>query len=136
MPTAPTKVQNLTASFGSSTIYDTDTRMHSLILTVSWSTPQYTNGEILYYEVILTQTADSSNVVYSMNVTELEVMQAVSVLPYTDYTVSVAASTSAGQGEKNTDIILSPQAGENSNILVVIQFSIASSIYVAVMYVA
>ena len=87
--------------------------MHSLILTASWSTPQYTNGEILYYEVVLTQTANSSNVVYSMNVTETTVMQTVTVLPYTDYTVSVAASTSAGQGEKNTDIILSPQAGEN-----------------------
>ena len=55
---------------------------------------------------------DSSDVVYSNDaVTDLAVTESVMVLPYTNYTVTVAASTSAGQGDNATVIILSPEAG-------------------------
>ena len=63
------------------------------------------------YEVTVTQT-DTTTVVFSDDsITETTVMQTVSVLPYTNYTVSVAASTSAGQGPEESVIKRSPEAG-------------------------
>ena len=58
------------------------------------------------------QTANSSDVVYSNDsITDLNVTESVMVLPFTDYTVSVSASTSAGQGDEATFSVESPQAG-------------------------
>ena len=85
--------------------------MHNVTLNISWSQPLYPNGDILSYEVIVTQTSDPSVVIYGENVTDTEVMPSVMVLPFTDYTVSVAASTSAGQGDEDTVTVESPEAG-------------------------
>ena len=85
--------------------------MHDVTLSISWSQPLYPNGDILSYEVIVTQTSDPSVVIYGENVTDTEVMPSVMVLPFTDYTVSVAASTSAGQGDESTVTVESPEAG-------------------------
>ena len=60
---------------------------------------------------------NSSDVVYSNDgVTDLAVTESVMVLPYTNYTVTVAASTSAGQGGESTIIILSPETSIELNI--------------------
>ena len=85
--------------------------MHNVTLSILWSQPPYPNGDILSYEVIVTRTSDPSVVIYGENVTDTEVMPSVMALPFTDYTVSVAASTSAGQGDESTVSITSPQAG-------------------------
>ena len=81
-----------------------------------WDEPIYPNGEIESYEVTVVQTDNPSNDVYSNNVTDLSVTESVMVLPFTNYTVSVAASTSAGQGEESTFTIESPQAGTYNNV--------------------
>ena len=108
---APSQVESLTAEFGESISFNPGSRMHNVTLNISWSQPLYPNGDILSYEVIVTQTSDPSVVIYGENVTDTEVMPSVMVLPFTDYTVSVAASTSAGQGDEDTVTVESPEAG-------------------------
>ena len=78
-----------------------------------WNVPMFSNGIITGYNVTVYQTDDPGDVVYSNNgITDLNVTaESVMVLPYTDYTVSVSASTSAGQGDETTTIITSPEAG-------------------------
>ena len=72
----------------------------------------YPNGVIQTYNVTIYETANPSNAVYSdSTLTAPNVMTSVMVLPFTDYTVSVAASTSAGQGEESTVTLTSPEAG-------------------------
>ena len=79
-----------------------------------WYQPSYPNGVITSYEVVVTQTDDSSIVVYSNSSLPVpNVTESVMVLPFTNYTVSVAASTSAGQGDRSVFIIESPEAGRN-----------------------
>ena len=82
-----------------------------MTLDISWSEPAFPNGVILSYEVIVTETSDSSVVVHEENVTDTEVMPSVMVLPFTNYTVTVAASTSAGQGAETSTTAVSPEAG-------------------------
>ena len=85
--------------------------MHTVTIDISWSRPVYLNGEILTYEVVVTQTSNSSAVVHAENVTDLEVTPSVMVLPFTNYTVTVAAYTSAGRGDDANTTDLSPEAG-------------------------
>ena len=74
----------------------------------------YPNGVIQTYNVTVFETANTSNMVYSDDMlTAPNVMTSVMVLPFTDYTVSVAASTSAGQGEESTVTLTSPEAGRS-----------------------
>ena len=111
--TAPGEVGGLEASFNSSgTVFNTTSRMHTLDISITWTEPSYTNGVITSYNVTVYQTDDSSNLVFSNDaVTGLAVTESVMVLPYTNYNVSVAASTSAGQGDSSSVTILSPEAG-------------------------
>ena len=85
--------------------------MHTVTLDISWSEPVFPNGVILSYEVIVTETSDSSVVVHEVNVTDTGVMPSVMVLPFTNYTVTVAASTSAGPGAGASTTAVSPEAG-------------------------
>ena len=110
---APSQVEDLDAMFviSGSTFNPTD-RIYTLDINIEWNVPIYPNGVITAYSVTVYQTDDSSDVVYSNDaVTDLAVTESVMVLPFTNYTVSVAASTSAGQGDETTIIILSPEAG-------------------------
>ena len=92
-------------------MFNSDTRMYTLDLIATWNDPIYPNGVITSYELNLTQL-DTGDVVYSNDsLLVRNVTESVMVLPYTDYTVTVAASTSAGQGDETTIIILSPEAG-------------------------
>ena len=115
--TEPGQVNNLEATFSVNTTFNSTSRMHTLDVNISWNEPINPNGVITAYSVTVYQTDDSSDVVYSNDaVTDLAVTESVMVLPFTDYTVTVAASTSAGQGDETTIIILSPEAGIELNI--------------------
>ena len=104
---------NLRVSFHfTGMLFDTVTQIYTLIMTVSWDLPDYPNGVIASYEVNVIQSDTSSAIVYTNNsVTATSVAQLVMVLPFTNYTVTVTASTSSGQGENSAIIIESPEAG-------------------------
>ena len=89
--------------------------MYAIDIDITWDSPMYPNGIITTYEVIVTQTDIGSDVVYSNDaVTDLAATESVMVLPYTNYTVTVAASTSAGQGDETAFDIVAPQAGKHA----------------------
>ena len=93
-------------------IFDPSLMMLTLDVVISWDEPAERNGVITAYSVTVFKTGNSSDEVYSndsIHVTDLS--ESVMVLPFTNYTVSVAASTSAGQGEESTYTIISPEAG-------------------------
>ena len=93
--------------------FDDSSRMYTLDIVITWDEPSDPNGIVTFYEVNVTQTDDSSILVYSDDsITVLAVTESVIVLPFTDYTVTVAASTSAGQGDEVAIIIKSPEAGK------------------------
>ena len=106
----PGLVRNRFAEFGASITFDPTSRMYTLIIDISWEEPTYPNGIIQSYQVAVAETISGFPVYSNDAVTDLAVNVSVMVLPYTQYTVSVAASTLAGQGDETTIIILSPEA--------------------------
>ena len=112
-PAVPGQVENLTASFDTTeAVFDPENRMYSLSIEIDWDNPTFPNGEIVSYNVSVFRTDDTSDVVYSdTSLAVATVADSVMVLPFTDYTVTVAASTSAGQGEETSVTVESPQAG-------------------------
>ena len=81
-----------------------------LILDVSWEEPINPNGIITSYEVTVAEADNSSVIVYiDDSLTVTSVNQTMMIQPFTDYNVTVAASTSAGQGE---GITITYEAGE------------------------
>ena len=111
--TEPGVVGNLAAMFSDSErVYNTTTRKYTIDLSISWMRPVYPNGVITSYEANVTQSDDASVQVYSIaTLTDTSVTPSVMVPAFTDYTVTVAASTSAGQGEAVSLTIQSPEAG-------------------------
>ena len=96
------------------TMYDVTTRMYTVDVNISWSKPMSPNRVITSYEVTVAQTDNTCAIVYTNDsLTVTSVTQSVMVLPFTNYTVTVTASTSAGQGEKSTIMIESPEARED-----------------------
>ena len=72
------------------------------------------NGVITSYSVTVYQTDNASDIIYSNDtLIAPNVTASVMVLAVTNYTVSVAASTSAGQGDESTVTVESPEAGNN-----------------------
>ena len=58
-------------------------------------------------------TSDSGNVIIEYtNTTMLSAEHSVMVSPFTNYTATVVAFTSAGKGESVIEIALSPKAGK------------------------
>ena len=85
-----------------------------LQVNISWSEPINPNGIITSYRVVLAETDNSSSVAYNTSsLSEPNVTVLVDVLPFTDYTVSVFASTSVGEGAGQSIVVLSPEAGKN-----------------------
>ena len=112
---APGQVGNLSVLFNSTgSSFDRVTRMYTLVIDIAWDVPVNANGVITSYEVTVTQTDNPSVIVYSDNVTVTGVTQSVMVLPFTNYTVTVTASTSAGQGDPESVVELSPEAGKQT----------------------
>ena len=110
-PSEPGPVNDLNAFFTAPTMFNPITCMLTVDINISWNVPTFPNGIITNYDVIVVEM-DTDIVVYSNdNVLDSIVTESVMVLPFTNYTVTVAASTSAGQGDETTIIILSPEAG-------------------------
>ena len=87
--------------------------MYSLIVNISWEAPSNPNGVVLGYNYSLLQTSNSNNVIIEYtNTTMLSAEQSVMVAPFTSYTATVVAFTSAGGGEPVMDVALSPEAGK------------------------
>ena len=114
----PEKVENVQLTFSSEGSFDSSSRMYTLDMTISWDEPVNQNGVITSYEVAVAQTDNPSNIVYADDsLTVTSVIQSVMVLPFTNYTVTVTASTSAGEGDPESVVELSPEAGKQSNII-------------------
>ena len=112
----PDVVQNLNASFDEAeAVFNSTSRMYTLDIDIVWSEPMYPNGIITGYTVTVSETDSPADVVYGdANVAVPNVIvESVMVLPFTNYTVSVGASTSAGQGEESAVTIESPEAGRD-----------------------
>ena len=55
---------------------------------------------------------NENDTVISANITGLSVEESVIVTPFTNYTATVVAFTSAGSGESVMEVALSPEAGK------------------------
>ena len=122
-------MENLVASFNESgAVFVSATQTYTINVDILWDIPTYPNGVVIAYTVMVYQSGDSEDVVYSGSVTDLNVTESVMVLPFTNYTVSVSASTSAGQGDETTTIILSPEAGKHAVTAQLLQMSILPTI--------
>ena len=93
-------------------MFNSITRILTVAIDISWNAPTFTNGRILNYNVLIVNT-DNNNIVYNYNnsIQLLLVSATVMVIPYTNYSVIVSASTIVGEGEETTIIVLSPEAG-------------------------
>ena len=109
---APEKVENFNAVFSSDDVmFDSTNRTLTVNIDITWSEPTYANGVLTSYEVTVNE-GDTAIEVYSKDSLLVpNVTESVMVLPFTNYTVTVAASTSAGQGDPQNIIVLSPEAG-------------------------
>ena len=109
----PGLVENLQLTFtANEDSFNSTSGMHTLDMNIMWEEPVNPNGVITSYEVTVAQTDNSNDIVYSDNVTVTSVTQSVMVLPFTSYTVTVTASTSAGQGDPESVVEVSPEAGK------------------------
>ena len=107
----PSQVRNINADF-ITTGAMFDSNMYTLSINISWEEPAYLNGDITSYEVAVART-DDDLVFTNSSVMVLNIIaELVVVLPFTNYTVSVAASTLAGQGESESLVRRSPEAGK------------------------
>ena len=98
-----------------SAIYTDATRTYYIPVTISWQPPQYPNGEIITYRYSLVETNAPSTVIISdtnTSKTVLSIEHNVTVSPFTNYTATVVAFTSAGSGELVTQVALSPEASK------------------------
>ena len=109
--TVPEMVENLNAAFILDGNFDTTTQQWEIDLNITWERPTNPNGIITNYSVTVYQTDNSSNVVYRSSRTQPNVVASVMVAAYVNYTVTVSAFTSAGEGEDNSFITISPEAG-------------------------
>ena len=87
--------------------------MYDLNVAISWEAPSEPNGVILEYSYRLVATSDSGDVIIDdTNTTMLSAERSVMVSPFTSYTATVVAFTSAGGGESVMEVALSPEAGK------------------------
>ena len=108
---------NLHASFNETgSTFDNVAHEHTIDIDIVWSKPEIPNGVITLYNVTVYRTDNTSDVEYSnASIAVPNVTVSVTVPAYTNYTVSVAASTSAGQGPESLFTIESPEAGKTLN---------------------
>ena len=111
--TVPGPVWNVELVFLDMDNFDRVSNMYNLNVNISWEAPTDPNGVILGYNYSLTETSNSSNVIIEYtNTTLLSAEQSVMVAPFTNYTATVVAFTSAGGGEPVMKVALSPEAGK------------------------
>ena len=116
--TVPSPVQSLSVTFLlESATYNTMLRTFDISVNISWQQPQFPNGYITAYSYRLVETSNSSvEVIPNTNTTDsgLLVVQSVTVSPFTNYTATVVAYTSAGSGDSVIETALSPEAGKTN----------------------
>ena len=79
---------------------------------MSWEEPSLLNGILTSYNYSVSET-DAPFIVVASDVTvALSVEVSLSVTPYTNYTVSVFATTGGGNGGSETVVLLSSEAGK------------------------
>ena len=114
--TAPGPVQNLTVRFLSdSATYNDADRTYNLPVSISWQPPQYPNGQIIAYNYTLVGTNTPNAIIIpdtDTSESDLSVERNVTVSPFTNYTATVVAFTSAGSGDSVMEVVLSPEAGK------------------------
>ena len=95
------------------TNFNSESRMYNLIVNISWEAPSNPNGVILGYNYSLMETSNINTVIIEYtNTTLLSVEESVTVTPFTNYTATVVAFTSAGMGDLVMQVALSPEAGK------------------------
>ena len=93
--------------------FDSVSNMYNLNVNISWEAPSNPNGVILGYNYSLMETNDLDNVIIGYtNTALLSVERNVTVSPFTNYTATVVAFTSAGSGEPVMEVVLSPEASK------------------------
>ena len=110
----PGPVQNLRVMYTAElTNFNRSSRMYDLNVTISWEAPLEPRGNILRYSYRLVETDNTNNVIIGdTDTTSLSVVENVTVSPFTNYTATVVAFTSAGMGDSVMEIALSPEAGK------------------------
>ena len=111
--TVPGPVRNLNIEYMAElTNFNSESRMYELNVTISWEAPLEPRGVIQTYNYRLVETDNAMNIVIDDNTADLSVERNVTVFPYTNYTVTVVAFTSAGMGDSVMEVALSPEAGK------------------------
>ena len=86
--------------------------MYNLNVNIFWDPPSNPNGVILGYNYSLVETSNSNMIIEYTNTMMLSAELSVMVAPFTNYTATVVAFTSAGGGEAVTQVALSPEASK------------------------
>ncbi len=108
----PGPVQGLKLAFVEDTEeYSESTNTYFLETTITWDLPATPNGVITGYQYSFRGTNDTGADMFSGNTSETSITVNTTVVPYTNYTVMVQASTSAGFGDEAIDSAFSPEAG-------------------------
>ena len=108
----PGPVRNVELVFLEPLNFNSESRMYDLNVTISWEAPLEPRGVIQRYNYRLVETDNAMNIVIDDNTTDMSVECSVTVFPYTNYTATVVAFTSAGGGEPVLQVALSPEAGK------------------------
>ena len=115
--TAPGPVQNLRVMYTAElTDFNQSSRTYDLNVTISWEAPSEPRGVILEYSYRLVETDNTNNVIIEdTNTTDpsvLLVLDSITVSPFTNYTATVVAYTSAGGGNSVIEVAISPEASK------------------------
>ena len=104
-------MQNLSVGYTADlTNFNRLSRMYDLNVTISWEAPFDPRGVIQTYSYSLVETNSNNVIIEDTNTSLLSVERNVILSPFTNYTATVVAFTSAGSGEPVTQVALSPEA--------------------------
>ncbi|XP_064396511.1 phosphatidylinositol phosphatase PTPRQ-like isoform X3 [Halichondria panicea] len=109
---APSAVQGLMPEFNIvvPTSYNATSGLYEGMLNISWSEPLTPNGVITGYTYTVKGPTPDTDTVYSANITDTDVTVDASLLPASNYTVTVTASTTAGPGDSLMATVIVPEA--------------------------
>ena len=94
--------------------------INSTHITVKWDPPAAPNG-IVNYTVVIEERNLLTNdliLIFTKNVTELELLVEYAVEAYSEYTTNVRSQTSAGIGETQRVTIQTPEEGKRHTIYI------------------
>ena len=113
---APSAVQGLMPEFNIvvPTSYNATSGLYEGMLNISWSEPLTPNGVITGYTYTVKGPTPDTDTVYSANITDTDVTVDASLLPASNYTVTVTASTTAGPGDSLMATVIVPEASKSA----------------------